>query len=92
MAKCKYILKLPGGESLELPVGFNALINDSKINKAFSEYIIESNEKKKVKKLNEIVQLVSDKTKLDKPKEIIEINNIVSLSTTEESLYDNLNT
>lgn len=91
MAKCKYILELPGGESLQLPASFNALEDSSKINKAFSDYINESEEKKKIENLKKLVSEISNATGIKKPDQIKTIKEIITISETEENLYSNIN-
>lgn len=91
MAKCKYILKLPGGESLQLPASFNALEYSSKINKAFSDYIDESDEEKKIKKFKELAFLISSNLNITQKPQIEAIKDIITISETEDNLYNNIN-
>jgi hypothetical protein len=89
MAICNYILKLPGGKTIELPAGFNSLDESDVINSLFSEIKTEPDEAKKDSKLSELTALIKSKV----PAEIhgTKINNIISKATNSDEVYQKIN-
>ena len=88
MAKCKYILQLPGGESIELPSNFGKLDKEESIDALFLDYKNASDENK-AEVLGELRELIKNKV----PDNIHgnTINTLIKKSTSIDNLYEALN-
>lgn len=90
MAKCKYILQLPGGEQIELPSSFNTLEQSKDIDKLFFNFITRTDESKKADLISELSELIKSRV----PSEIHgnTINNIIKSSKEVSEVYEKINT
>lgn len=90
MAKCKYILELPGGESIQLPASFSTLEESKDINQEFQSYLMETDNDIKESKFNELTQSLTKQINIGGINQE-SIKNIIKSSKSEKELYDNIN-
>lgn len=86
--KCKYIIHLPGGETIELSTNFELINDNDEINKLFEEYSKLEDSENKDKLLSKLSEVINPKL----PK--INGNHLRSLiknSTSINNLYETLN-
>jgi len=89
MAKCKYILTLPGGGTIELPASFGKLEISEELNSLYKEYLSVTDETKKEEKLHKLAEEIKGKV----PKQIHgnTIKSIITRSENIEQVYESIN-
>lgn len=90
MAKCKYIIQLPGGEKIELPASFSTLTHSAELKKLFETFQDSTSVNKKEEILKDLSEFIAEQL----PKEI-PIDTVVNIITTSENLdelYDKFDT
>ena len=89
MAKCVYILTLPGGGQIELPATFGTLDPEPEIENLYNKYITEKDDEAKQEALTALKAIIRART----PDEIHgnTINSIINNSQSVDDIYTNLN-
>jgi len=90
MAKCKYLLKLPSGDVIELSTSFNNLDGQNpKIDELFNSYNAEENVEKKDKILAKLADLITEETSFKIHQTVLK--NIIKKSSEIDNLYQTVN-
>lgn len=86
--KCKYIIHLPGGETIELSTNFELLTNNEELDKLFNEYLSLEDTESKSEKIAEIATVLKPKIPKTNGNRL---HSLIEKSSSIENLYETMN-